>query len=659
MRPARRRRLRLGAMAVSVLLCAFWFASTMLGLQIVDGGDIRAEVEAEAAYTVRETAALGARGSIYDRRGVPLVHSELSYGVELRYTNWDRSRANETLRRALSVLSGYGYPYASSLPVDVRGRYTERTDAFYDFLDRREWSRSLPAAALLEKLCERYEIPEDFSEAEMRNVVGLRYDLEVKGFSPLVPIVLADEVDRAAAAELALYELPGVEIVTRESRVYETRYLAHVLGYTGGIFAKDAEEYAALGYPADATVGLTGIEKAYERELRGKTQTVRRVYDGEGRLIAEEREGSARAGADVYLTVDLRLQQAMEDSLAARIPEIRETKTGAGAEGGAAVAIRVGTGEVLAMASYPTYNPATFYRDYRTLLETDYAPMYNRAANGIYAPGSTFKMATAAAALQEGVLEPDTLIRDEGVYRYYAPNYLYHCWIYNDYGRTHGYLDVVGALQNSCNYYFYEAGRLLGIEALDRYARLLGLGEKSGIEISESSGTVAGPGARADGSWYPGDTLLAAIGQSDNAFTPVQLANYVATLCSGGTRYRARLVGDVIGSDGERIERGGPEVAAKIDFERENLDAILEGMLRVTEDGTASRVFADYPVSVIGKTGSAQVESGTANGVFVLAAPAEAPEIAVAVVVEHGGSGNNVAVIARDVLDAYFAIREG
>ncbi len=659
MKSDRRGRLRIAAMAVSVLVCAVWFASTMLGLQITDGGEIREEVEAEASYTTRTVTALGARGGIYDRRGVPLVHSELSYSVELRYTNWDRSRANETLRRTLEILGAHGYGYESSLPVGRDGGYTERTQTFYDYLDAREWSRSLSAAALLEKLAERYDIPGDFTAEETLAVAGLRYDLEVLGFSPLVSVTLAENADVETVSELELYELPGVEIVTDETRVYETDCLAHVLGYLGGIFAEDADMYEELGYPADARVGVTGIEKAFETDLRGSTQTVTRTYDEAGSLVSEETEGSTRAGADVYLTVDLRLQEALEDSLASRIPEIRATENGAGAEGGAAVAIRVGTGEVLAIGSYPTYSLESFYADYSSLLEADFAPLYNRAVNGVYAPGSTFKMVTASAALQEGVLEPDTLIRDQGVYSYYAPDYLYHCWIYNDYGRTHGYLNVVGALQNSCNYYFYEAGRLLGIDAIDRYARLLGLGEKTGLEISESSGTVAGPESRADGKWYPGDTLLAAIGQSDNAFTPVQLANYVATLCSGGTRYRARLVGDVIGSDGEIAVRDEPEVEAQIDFEQENIDAILEGMLRVTEDGTASRVFADYPVSVIGKTGSAQVAGGAANGVFVLAAPAENPEIAIAVVVEHGGSGNNVAVIARDILDAYFAIREG
>ncbi|MEA4824857.1 MAG: penicillin-binding transpeptidase domain-containing protein [Clostridiaceae bacterium] len=651
--------LRIAILAGATLACIVWFASTMLGLQLAEGETIRAEVEAEAAVTTRTVETAGTRGCIYDCRGVPLVQSTLSYAVELQYANWDRARAGETLRRTLAVLAERGYAYTSTLPIGGEPlAYTSASDdTLAAFLEKREWESDLSAAALFDRLCERYEIPEDFTAADALAVAGLRYDLEVMGFSPLQPVTLAEDVDRATVAELALYELPGVEIVTRETRTIMTNALAHVLGRVGAIFAEDADAYKALGYPADATVGLSGIEKAYETLLCGKDGSVTRTYDDWGRLIAEDVESVAAAGADVYLTIDLRLQKATEAALEHRILEMRESG-GAGkeAEGGAAVAIRVGTGEVLALASYPTYSLQTFAADYASLLEAAYAPIYNRATSGTYAPGSVFKMATATAALQEGVVEPDTIIRDEGVYTYYAPDYLYHCWIYNEYGITHGDLNIVGALQNSCNYYFYEAGRLLGIEALDRYARLLGLGEKTGLEIAESAGILAGPEARADGKWYPGDTLLAAIGQSDNAFTPVQLCNYVATLCAGGVRYQTQLVGSVIASDGTVCEDSTSVEAARIDFDEENLAAILEGMLRVTEDGTASKVFADYPVAVIGKTGSAQVQTGAANGVFVLAAPAENPEIAIAVVVEHGGSGNNVAVIARDMLDAYLAV---
>lgn len=653
-------KLRLTIIAGLFIAVMVWFVVTISGLQINEGDSIRQAVEAEAAVTVKTVKTDTSRGAIYDSRGVSLVHSELTYGVEMQYANWDRSRGNRTLLTALTILKQHGHLYTDSLPLTggAFATYTVQDDeTLKKFIEAREWDADISAQELYTKLQDRYGIPNDFSPEEVRMVVGMRYDLEVKSFSPLIPIPLASNVDRQTVVELRSQDLPGVEIVTEEKRVYDTNLMAHILGRMGYIPPEDADYYASLGYSSGDKVGLFGIEKAYETDLCGTEGSVLRTYDEDGRLLGEVTETEAAPGDDVYLTIDLRIQKAAEESLAARIEAMRAAGgTGSKAEGGAAVAVEVGTGRILAEASYPTYNLATFSQDYQALLQAEYGPMFNRAASGVYAPGSIFKMVTATAALQDGVIDTSTRIQDKGVYDYYAPNYLYHCWIYNDYHRTHGYLNVAGALQNSCNYFFYEMGRLLGIDRIDYYASLYGLGQPTGIEIGETVGVIAGPEERGS-NWYPGDTLMAAIGQSDNAFTPVQMANYVATICSGGKRYEAHLVDTVIASNGDLVEEKVPKEVADVGLSSENLSAILDGMRRVTEDGTASRVFSDYSVSVIGKTGSAQVQGGEANGVFVLAAPAENPEIAIAVVVEHGGSGNNVAWIARDILDAYMATK--
>ena len=318
----------------------------------------------------------------------------------------------------------------------------------------------------------------------------------------------------------------------------------------------------------------------------------------------------------------------------------------------------VNTGEILAMASYPTYSLITFSQDWNELSQSKLSPYLNRAISGTYAPGSTFKMVSAIAALEEGIVTPAEKIKDEGVYRFYEPNYTPACWIWNSRGRTHGDLTASDALKYSCNYYFYEVGRLTGIETLNLYARQFGLGQKTGVELTnEKSGILAGRESREarGGSWYGGDTIQAAIGQSDNLFTPLQLCSYISTLANGGTRYQPHLLRQVKDYTGTQLlQDGTPTVLDQLEISDATLQAVYSGMLGVTtEDGTASSVFANYPIQVAGKTGSAEVGSGSANGVFVAFAPYDDPQIAVCVVGEHAGSGGNVAPVAKAVLNMY------
>lgn len=658
----RKRKTRLLFLSLVYTAAVLWLFVSVGGLQVTQGDKFRQAVDAEAAVTTRTVTTLAPRGNIYDSQGVPLIQSTLSYAAELQYASWDKTAANDTLLQTLNILETHGFPFTDRLPVTggsfpvFMGSDEENAKLLASFLEAREWNADIDAQTLYQNLLARYDIPESYNVQEARAVVGIRYEMEIQGFSKQQSVPLAENLDHETVVALASHDLPGVEIVTRETRTYETDLLAHTLGRIGYIYAEDADYYKSLGYPADAKVGLFGIEKACETELRGTDGVLTRSYDAEGRLLSETVETPVQAGDDVYLTIDLRLQQAAENSLKTRIEEMRTSGgTGSGAGGGAAVVMQVGTGSVLASASYPTYSLATFSADYQSLLTAENKPMVNRAANGLYAPGSVFKMVTAAAALQDGIIDTETEIVDEGVYSYYAPDYLYHCWLYNETGGNHGSQTVAEALQNSCNCFFYEAGRLTGIDRIAYYASQFGLGQKTGLEISESEGTLASPDSHST-QWYPGDTLMAAIGQSDNLFTPVQLANYIATLCSGGKRYEAHLIDSIYSASGELLQKNEPKELSDVNLTAENLNAILEGMRRVTEDGTASKVFENYPVNVIGKTGSAQVSDGEANGVFVLAAPAENPEIAIAVVVEHGGSGNNVAWIARDILDAYLAL---
>ena len=327
--------------------------------------------------------------------------------------------------------------------------------------------------------------------------------------------------------------------------------------------------------------------------------------------------------------------------------------------------IDVKNGEILALANYPTYHLATFNQDYDELAASELSPLLNRSIAGTYAPGSTFKVCTAVAGLETGAIDADTRIYDEGVYTYYK-GYHPKCWIYSSTGSGHGWEDVTGALQDSCNYFFFETGRLLGGEKLESYAKKFGLGEYTGLELSgEKKGRVAGPTARAAAQendpslrdWSGGDTLQAAIGQGDNAYTPLQLANYCAAIATRGTQYEAHLLRSVKAYDySETVYTKEAAVLNKIDAADSTWDLVQEGMEKVTgEDGPASSVFQNYPIKVAGKSGTAQV-TGTErdNGIFISYAPVDDPQIAVCVVIEGGDSGNNVAPVVRDIYNAYF-----
>ena len=327
--------------------------------------------------------------------------------------------------------------------------------------------------------------------------------------------------------------------------------------------------------------------------------------------------------------------------------------------GGAAVMMKVDSAEVLAMASYPDYNLASFSEDYDELLENKLTPMVNRVIGGTYPIGSVFKMVTAVAALEEGVITPDTIIKDEGIYTKYR-TFQPQCWIYRqNYHATHGNLNVSMALRDSCNYFFYQVADDMGIETLDKWAQAFGLGKKTGIELSgEVSGQRSNVETKAKSSsivWGPGDTLTTAIGQSYSLFTPLQVCAYLSAVCNGGYYYQPHILKEVTTYDYSSVVVSvQPTLVNTISMSNSTYKAVMDGMLDAAENGTAAKVFENYPIRVGGKTGSSQVASGTSNGVFAAFAPFDDPEIAVFIIVEHGGSGSNIGIIARDMFDAYF-----
>lgn len=714
---------RMTALCVALVVFVGLIALRLADLQLVNGAAYRQQAQRTIVRTYSQPAA---RGEILDRYGRPLISNALGFSITFDYFAWDEETQNETILRLCEIAEEAGLEYHDSLPVSAAAPFSYTFSSLEDegakkiktfFEDNRErWSvkiqrpktpsqkewrkeqdlktqcvtgvamaanaaspkaivRTLEetsAGELMDLLREKYKIDETYNSAQARRIAGVRYEMEQQEFSAANnPYTFASQadVDTVALVKERSSLLPGVTITVDNVRQYNTTYASHVLGRVGKIWKEEYDELKDQGYGLNAILGKDGLEKAYESYLRGQDGKRSVETNSAGDVLAEREAEPAQPGDNIVLTLDLDLQAVAEESLARNIQQIRERNQyrrsgGWDAEGGAAVVIEVDTGGILACASYPAYNLETFSADFQTLMDDPLKPMFNRAVSGAYPPGSTFKPVTALAALESGVVTTQTRIRDAGPYMFYASSgYTPACWIWNDRRGSHGNINISEALKYSCNYYFYEASRLMGIETLNTYAKQLGLGQKTGVEIpGEVAGTLAGPEsreARGGDPWMPGETLQAAIGQSEQQFTPIQMANYMATILNGGTHYQPHFLKQAMSYDyGEVVEDYQPIVLDQMEIAPETIEAIKEGMRGVvTDDGTAASIFRNYPIAIGGKTGSAQTtgdRSRSAHGVFISFAPYDDPQIAVFVLVEHGGSGGNVAPIVRDIYDAYF-----
>lgn len=676
----RQRWIQVTALCVCMGLIFGGLVYRLIQLQLIQGPNATA---VEASTVIREYDEIASRGELLDRNGVTMVGNALGYSVQLDYYEWDKKQQNRVLLELWSILQENGVESLDILPLNWEkplaytysslesgeGRKLEK------FVQAQSWGSvaELTPNRLFGLLCSKYDVDSSLTLQERRAVVGLRYYLEDYQFSNYnTPVTVVEELDIGTVARISEQgsRLPGVNIQVTNSREYHTTAAAHLLGRVGSISKEEYEEKKEQGYGLTDTIGKDGMEQALESLLRG-TDGLRAVEVNRqtGQMVAEYMLEDTQPGRNCYLTIDLALQERVEQALAETLAAIREKGAqsrdgeGADAEGGAAVVIDVNTGEILAMASYPTYRLESFSADYAQNSTDPLSPFLNRAIMSTYSPGSTFKMCTALAALEEGIITPETRIYDEGIYTRYADvGYSPRCWIYRQYGRNHGNINVSQALKYSCNYFFYEMGYQLQPERLNKYAIQLGLGQKTGVELSgEKSGNLAGPESRqANGGekWYGADTLMAAIGQSDHLFTPLQLANYVATLVNGGTRYQPHLLKTVMDHTNTQVyEEVAPTPLNTVEIARSTVNAIKEGMKGVvTEDGTASSYFAGFPIQVGGKTGSAQMVGHSATGVFVSFAPYDEPELAVCVVGEYASSGGSLAPVAIAAYDQYFGL---
>ncbi len=673
---------RFNILMIIVCIIGIVFVCQLFNLQIVNGESYRQQSENRLVREIKITAP---RGEIYDRYGKLLVTSVTGYNVNLYYTKISKVELNEVLLKLANILVKNNDTYSNNFPIDFETMAFKKSDE-----SAKNWklSNKISGDASVEEVIEfykkKYEIQyEDIND--VKKVIALRYEIVTKGYSSFKSVVLAKKISNESMLEIEERgnELSGIVVTTYPIRKYLTQNVAsHIIGYIGRIGSNEYKKKKDLGYNQNDMIGKSGVEATFEEFLRGKDGVLRLEMDSEGRVTDKEETVESEMGSSVILTIDLDLQTKAEEVLEKYIKKIQ---TGGFAEkcedakAGALVVLDVKTSEVLALASYPEYNPDEFTdgisaSEYKKYFENSDMPMFNRAIQGTYSPGSTFKMVTTIAAIESGTIGIREQILTKGVYdKGHKPA----CWIWKGYKTTHGLVDAEKALKVSCNYYFYDVSYRMGIDTLSRYASLFGLGTRTGIELpGEVSGTLASREYiqklnEKDGGkrqWMIADTLSAGIGQSYNSFTPIQMAYYIATLANGGVKNDLTILRDVVDSSGKDVSNDDVNaiVDKKIDkpdinlgdlgISKETINTIFEGMRSVTGEtgGTAYSTFKSFPIEVAGKTGTATASSGSDHAWFVGFAPYNDPEIAVVCVIEHGGHGAYTAPAVKEVMEEYF-----
>ncbi len=646
----------------------------LFNLQIVKGQEYRKQSNTRLT---RETTIKAARGNICDRNGNKLVSTKMEFNLELYKTKIDNKTLNQTILDMINILDKNEDTYIDNLPIKVEPfDFIGSDETIQSWKKTNKMQEDLSAEECFYKLKQKYEIIQE-NVQDARKIMGIRYEISSKGYSSTKTVELAKNISRTSMLEISEKNsnFPGINIVTVPTVAYNSGTLAsHILGTVGKITQPELEE--KTNYDINDIIGKTGIQYVFEEYLKGKDGIKQIDMTVDGTVTDEYTEKEAVSGSDVILTIDANLQKVAEEALKEDIEKIASggfaEKSNANA--GAVVVMNVKSGEVLALASYPDYEPQLFVEGISTEKYNEYVnstekPLFNRAISGAYAPGSTFKMVTAIAGLETNKITPTEKINDIGVYpRGHHPV----CWYYTSFHSGHGYLNVSEAIKHSCNYFFYELGYRMGIDTLSKYASYFGLGRKTGIELQgEAVGDLATREKveKQNKEWYLADTLSAAIGQSYNNFTPVQMAKYISMLVNGGNPIDVSIVKNIINIDGQEVSKQEinefvnkklnlqDEKVENLNMKKENIKAVLEGMRGVTSEsgGTAYSTFKNFEIEVGGKTGSAQTGNGT-NGWFVGFAPFDDPEIAVVVLVENGGHGGYTAEVAKKIIAEYFGM---
>ena len=673
---AKNDRIRYNILTILVYIVGIVLLAQLFNLQIVHGEEYR---ETSNTKLTRESVLKADRGSIKDSSGTMLATVDAQYSIVLYKTKVNNETLNTTILKLLNILSTNSDSYVDNFLIDVNPyRFKlEEEESQKKWKKANNINEDATAEEAFNYFKNKYDIASDNVE-DIRKILAIRYEISYKGYSSTKSIEIASNISRQSLEQIKERnaEFSGVEVVETPVRVYPLKTTAsHILGRIGRIESSELEGNEDI-YNQNDIIGKSGIEYVFEKYLKG-TDGVKQIdMNVDGTITDEYVSKEAVSGSDVILTIDSKLQAVTEQALADNINKIANhgfSQENNPADAGAAVVLNVKTGEVIAMASYPDYNPSAFVNGIDTntwnyYINGDTKPLENKAISAMYSPGSTYKMVTALAGLETGTITPKTKINDTGVFRKY--NSSWKCW--NRYG--HGYLNVSQAIEHSCNYFFYDLGDRLGIDNLAKYSYYLGLGHKTGIELKgEIDGVLASNeiAKQENRVWNPGETISAAIGQSYNTFTPLQMAKYVAMIANRGKNLDVTIVKSIINPDGSEVSRDEyesyvneklglqQENVEEMSFKEENIEAILEGMRGVTSEsgGTAYSTFKNFNIEVGGKTGSAQTGvQGKTNAWFVGFAPFDDPEIAIVVFVRNGGHGSYTAEVARDIIAQYFGM---
>ena len=672
------RRMMLLIAAAAVIIGLYGFR--LIFLQLVNGDSFTAQATNTTDYKFTVTAA---RGDIVDSKGERIASSTTGYSVVLNKLLMGDEDLDTMLQKIVGLLGKNGESWNDSLLIgqpDAAGHYefTAASDnaaeqkALAAMKDNLGLQQYATADDVMEKLVEDYDLA-DFSLYWQRVLSGIHYEMQLQAFSNMNNFVMAENVSEATVATIKenSLSLPGVEIVETSTRSYEQgTVLPHVLGRVGKITAekwKVTDENGQVTYPLkekgynmNDIIGISGLESAYEDELRGKDGVETITRNSDGVIVNTALTTVPEPGHTVQLTIDSEFQKAVDQALAKNVEWIKNTYADSKqANAGAVVVIDVKTGGVLAASNYPSFDQNLYAAQYNEYSADENMPLFNRALQGLYTPGSTYKPSVAVAGLDTGLLNRNSTVNCTRVYTYYK-DYRPRC---AQHGHGNGPIDVINAIKWSCNIFFYDVGRRLTSDVYDAYAYKLGLGQRTGVEVSEALGHLT---TKNDSNYTESLDIQAAIGQGNTAVTPIQLATYAATLANRGTRYRTHFVKAILDSNtGETLEETQPEVMDVVEDKGETFDLVREGMKGVAQTIPA---LAAYPYTIACKTGSPQRSEGYyvgstykhyTNAAMIAYGPAEDPEIAIGVVVEYGGAGARTGQLVADIFNAYYAMKDG